>query len=148
MMAQNIPPSGWNEYPIAWTKCIHILSLTAFCFGCIDNIYILILTTFCCWWLNKKPELVQMWTADRLYNSKDHSVDQCECLTRPKWFHSTKLWTPVASFTKEVNQWSAKRPLVFNGRLANHQLTSLVKEATVLSNTTVIWFKLIQISRV
>ena len=37
---------------------------------------------------------------------------------------------PVASFTKEVNPWLAKRPLVFNGRLANCGLTSLVKEAT------------------
>ena len=38
--------------------------------------------------------------------------------------------TPVASFTKEVSSIFAKRPLVFNGRLANHGLTSLVKEAT------------------
>ena len=38
--------------------------------------------------------------------------------------------TPVASVTKEVNWRLAKRPLVFNGRLANHQSTSLVKEAT------------------
>ena len=37
---------------------------------------------------------------------------------------------PVASFTKEVNSRLAKRPLVFNGRLANLGLTSLVKEAT------------------
>ena len=36
----------------------------------------------------------------------------------------------VASFTKEVNLRLAKRPLVFNGRLANRGLTSLVKEAT------------------
>ena len=39
---------------------------------------------------------------------------------------------PVASFTKEVNPRLAKRPLVFNGRLANRGLTSLVKEATGL----------------
>ena len=37
---------------------------------------------------------------------------------------------PVASFTKEVSSRLAKRPLVCNGRLANHGLTSLVKEAT------------------
>ena len=37
---------------------------------------------------------------------------------------------PVASFTKEVNWRLPKRPLVSNGRLANRQLTSLVKEAT------------------
>ena len=36
----------------------------------------------------------------------------------------------MASFTKEVNSRLAKRPLVFNGRLANRGLTSLVKEAT------------------
>ena len=44
------------------------------------------------------------------------------------------VWWPlltVASFTKEVEQRLAKRPLVFNGRLANRGLTSfLVKEAT------------------
>ena len=38
--------------------------------------------------------------------------------------------TPVASFTKEVNPRLAKRPLVFNGRLANRGLTSLIKGAT------------------
>ena len=36
----------------------------------------------------------------------------------------------LASFTKEVKPRLAKRPLVFNGRLANRGLTSLVKEAT------------------
>ena len=40
--------------------------------------------------------------------------------------------TPVASFTKEVNPRLAKRRLVFNGRLANRRLISLVKEATGL----------------
>ena len=39
------------------------------------------------------------------------------------------LVPPVASFTKEVNQRLAKRPMDFNGRLANRGLTSLVKEA-------------------
>ena len=34
---------------------------------------------------------------------------------------------PVASFTKEVNWRLAKRPLRTNGRLADLQLTSLVK---------------------
>ena len=38
---------------------------------------------------------------------------------------------PVASFTKEVNSRLAKCPLVFNGHLANHRLTSSVKETTV-----------------
>ena len=39
---------------------------------------------------------------------------------------------PVTSFTKEVNPRLAKRPLIFNGRLAdNRGLTSLVKEASV-----------------
>ena len=36
------------------------------------------------------------------------------CITRPQW-------------VKEVNLGLAKRPLVFNGRLANRGLTSLVK---------------------
>ena len=39
---------------------------------------------------------------------------------------------PVASFTKEVNPWLAKRPMVFIGSLANHGLTSIVKETTDL----------------
>ena len=38
--------------------------------------------------------------------------------------------TPVASFTKEVSPRLAIPPLIFNGRLANRGLTSLVKEAT------------------
>ena len=40
------------------------------------------------------------------------------------------IWLSVASFTKEVNQRLANCPLKTNGRLANHGLTSLVKEAT------------------
>ena len=40
------------------------------------------------------------------------------------------LGCPVASFAKEVNLRLAKRPLVFNGRLANRGLTSFVKKAT------------------
>ena len=39
---------------------------------------------------------------------------------------------------KEVNLRSAKCPLVFNGRLANRGLTSLVKEATDDSKKKVI----------
>ena len=38
--------------------------------------------------------------------------------------------SPVAAFTREVNSRLAKRPLDFNGRLANRRLTSLVNEAT------------------
>ena len=38
--------------------------------------------------------------------------------------------TPVAFFTKEVNPRLVKHPLKTNGRLANLELTSLVKEAT------------------
>ena len=37
--------------------------------------------------------------------------------------------TPVAPFTTEVTPELAKRPLVFNGRLTNRGLTSLVKVA-------------------
>ena len=40
------------------------------------------------------------------------------------------LYYIVASYPKEVNPRLAKRPLVFNERLANRGLTSLVKEAT------------------
>ena len=42
----------------------------------------------------------------------------------------TLCMTPVASFTKEVNLWLAKHPLKTNGRLANRELTSLIKETT------------------
>ena len=50
-----------------------------------------------------------------------------------KLYHA--LW-PVVSFAKEVNPRLAKRPLVFNGRLANRWLTSLVKEATGVKELT------------
>ena len=40
---------------------------------------------------------------------------------------------PAASFTKEVNSRLAKRPLVFNGRLANRGVTSLVKETLLVT---------------
>ena len=39
----------------------------------------------------------------------------------------------MAFFIKEVNRRLAKRPLKTNGRLANRELTSLVKEAPVWS---------------
>ena len=45
---------------------------------------------------------------------------------------ASACYQTVASFTKEVSLRLAKRQLVFNGRLANHELTSLVKEANVL----------------
>ena len=67
--------------------------------------------------------------------STRHRHPQCLLST-----HSTSLGvhliissndtTTVASSTREVNPRLAKRPLVFNGRLANRGLTSLVKEAT------------------
>ena len=46
---------------------------------------------------------------------------------------------PVASFTKEVNPWLAKRPLKTNGRLANLGLTSVVKKATYQYLDIQIW---------
>ena len=61
--------------------------------------------------------------------------------------HHHGCWQPVASFTKEVNPQLAKRPLVFNGRLANRVLTSLLKETTVATygskipaGMTLTWF--------
>ena len=42
---------------------------------------------------------------------------------------------PVTSFAKEVNWRLAKCPLKTNGRLANRQLASLVKEATGLNQS-------------
>ena len=52
------------------------------------------------------------------------------CLVYIEQYGSCLLKIPVASFTKEVNQRLAKRPLKINGRLANRRLASLVKEAT------------------
>ena len=48
----------------------------------------------------------------------------------PSYISSLSPWTPVTSFTKEVNPRLAKRPLNTNGRLANRWLTYSVKEAT------------------
>ena len=39
-------------------------------------------------------------------------------------------------FTKEGNPWLAKRPLKINGRLSNHRLTYVVKEATGLHDSS------------
>ena len=51
-------------------------------------------------------------------------------LPLPEPMTTTHMALPVASFIKEVNPRLAKRPLKTNGHLANHKLTSLVKEAT------------------
>ena len=47
-----------------------------------------------------------------------------------KRFTAAQQPLTVASFTEEVNTRFAKRPLKINGRLANHGLTYLIKEAT------------------
>ena len=60
----------------------------------------------------------------------------------PMLINSLAPGRPVVSFTKEVHPRLAKRPLVFNGRLANRGLTSLVKEATGCNFKTAI-FKLV-----
>ena len=52
------------------------------------------------------------------------------CLSKLTSIGSENGFWPVASFTNKVNPRLAKRPLVFNGRVANRRLTSLVKEAT------------------
>ena len=57
----------------------------------------------------------------------------------PEWMMTQFADTyvlPMASFTNAVNPRLAKRPLIFNGRLANRGLTSLVKEATGLDELT------------
>ena len=61
--------------------------------------------------------VVQVWIS--IYDTQD-AIQQ----------FSLPSISPVVSFTKEFNSRLAKRPLVFNGRLANNGLTSLVKEAT------------------
>ena len=58
----------------------------------------------------------------RLATTKRNVVKQSLC--------SYTSGPEVASFSKEVNSSLSKRPLVFNGHLAKHGLTSFVKEAT------------------
>ena len=52
-------------------------------------------------------------------------------LVEKDWYQKTQGWVHARGlfYFKEVNSWLAKHPLIFNGRLANHGLTSLVKEA-------------------
>ena len=47
-----------------------------------------------------------------------------------RYWVQRKVYCPFSPFTKEVNPWLAKRPLKTNERLANLELTSLVKDAT------------------
>ena len=68
-----------------------------------------------------------------LHNTKTIIVIAYTRLNLPK---SVYEGPPVASFTQEVNPRLTKRPLVFNGRLANRGLTFLVKEATGVSDET------------
>ena len=68
-----------------------------------------------------------LWHRQAIFESKGDKLSssaECRILTQGLR-HQT-----VASFTKQINQRLAKRPLVFNGRLANRWFTSLVKEAT------------------
>ena len=58
---------------------------------------------------------------------------------RNPWLYLTLLWRSVAYFTKEVTSRLAKRPLVFNGRLANRGLTSLAKEVTGVLRVSVLY---------
>ena len=57
----------------------------------------------------------------------------CDVITCPCPWYPFLHNTPVASFAKKVNPRLAKHPLVFNGRLANRGLTSLVKMDTDIS---------------
>ena len=57
-------------------------------------------------------------------------ITRVRSLLPASWIRERLARRTVASPTMEVNGWLAKRPLVFNGRLANRQLTSLVEEAT------------------
>ena len=66
-----------------------------------------------------KNMIFQMNTTTRLFKAWIFAVDEC----------IFRYWWSVASFTLEVNLRLAKRPLKTNGSLANHGLTSLVKEA-------------------
>ena len=65
------------------------------------------------------------------------------CVTRPQWVKlpqpivdavaspcSDSDETIVGSFTKKINPRLVKCPLIFNGRIANLEVTSFVKEAT------------------
>ena len=68
-----------------------------------------------------------------MYSKQMHHGKETWChvsLWNVKHDDSMLIYTPVASFTKEVNLRLAKCRLVFNGCLVNRGLTSLVKEAT------------------
>ena len=67
-----------------------------------------------------RPHLLTSARSTPARMPKSHRGDFCHHITL----------RPVASFTKEVNQQLAKRPLKTNGRLTNLELTSLVIEAT------------------
>ena len=63
------------------------------------------------------------WIVDRRSQCNSSNCIYAVCL-------EYSVLISVASFTKEVNQRLAKRPLVLEWHLANRRLTSLVKKAT------------------
>ena len=64
------------------------------------------------------------------WSSSSNTSSTSSSQTRGLKKDSRWIELPVASFSEEVYSRIAKRPLVFNGRLANRRLTSLVKETT------------------
>ena len=52
---------------------------------------------------------------------------------------SYRVSFPVASFIREDNPRLTNRPLAFNGRLANHKFSSLVKETTGILDSGFGW---------
>ena len=105
-------------------------------------------SSFLCWWMRKntpkRSSLVPrgskkaVKTAAHMYHP---SYREYPPPTLPLWLvtKATRPSDTVVSFTKEVTSRFAKRPLVFNGRLANLGLTSLVKEGSLVGGYKYIW---------
>ena len=70
-----------------------------------------------------------LWTVDSYYVHIKASSLTISIHSSPT-YGGCEAVCPEASFTNEVNPWLAKRPLFFNGRLADRRITSLVKETT------------------
>ena len=86
----------------------------------------------------------QLINMHKAYNHRTSEFNFNQCLIFSLVFCTTQLlaanmdigvfvcaMTQGPTFIKEVNPQLTRRPLKTNGRLANHRLTSLVKESTV-----------------
>ena len=117
-------PGDWRRHDIHMTslQCIsyirHLLSLLHF-----SKIPAIIRQA----WNETMTRFVSFREDDRIIKMMA-KVGKCDTLNV-----ISRKELPVASCTKEVNSRLAKRPLVFNGRLANRGLTSLVNRPQLVN---------------